>query len=103
MVDRAQDTANFSLKRELEKQRTNFADELWQINGLIKRIGLNLTHEFPVKVDQEGELNSEQIVQLVRQNLNELGKAFEKGLEKERTRLEAVHKEQEKVLMEVIK
>lgn len=103
MVDRAQDTASFNLKREVEKQKTNFADELWQINGFVKRIGLNLTQDFPVKMDQEGELNSEQIVQLVRQNLTELGKAFERGLEKERNRLENVHKEQEKVLQEVIK
>ena len=97
-----QEAMENKLKREIEKQKTNFLDETWQINSLIKRISANLTHDYQTKVtENEGIHDDVQLFQLLRQNVNELGKLVDKELEKERSKIQESHRERERSLKEV--
>jgi len=89
-------------KREIEKQKNGLVDEMWQINSLIKRISANLTHDYQTKITEQIEGQDDvQIFQMLRQNINELGKMVDKELDKERNKIQESHREREKSLKEV--
>jgi len=92
-----QETAKKELKKELERRKDKFIDQVLEINNQIKKYCMNLTSESQLQGITEEEMeNDEKLIKILKQNIEELSRVYEKELEREKNKFREEKKNIEK-------